>query len=141
MISMSRYNVRCKDQPLGAELLEYMLTDTLAGFDEQRLVTSTTLLCNDLLRQGDGGVDFEANSNVTVAGVGDFAVPILAVKKSGKRFAIALSGPLTTDHPADPAIRELREKTSDIHVIVVNELLVRGNLPAATREVQERLDA
>ena len=66
---------------------------------------------------------------------------ILAVAKSGKRFAIALSGPLTVDHPAEASIRELREKTSDIQFIVVNELLVRGNLPAATREVRQRMGA
>lgn len=127
------------DRHVGAELLEYLLTNVPPEFDAERLKNSTALLYNDLVRQGDGGVDFEANSNVTVAGAGDFEIPILAVKKSGKRFAIALSGPLTTDNPADPAISELREKTSDIQVIVINELLVRGNLPTATREVQERL--
>jgi hypothetical protein len=129
------------DRHVGAELLEYLLTSVPPEFDAERLKNSTALLYSDLVRQGDGSVDFEASSNVTVAGAGDFEIPILAVKKSGKRFAIALSGPLTTDHPADPATRELREKTSDIQVIVVNELLVRGNLPAATREVQERLGA
>ncbi|HKM48181.1 MAG TPA: hypothetical protein VJX69_11355 [Terriglobales bacterium] len=100
---------------------------------------STAILCSDLLRQGEEGVDFKAGIKVTVAGARDVEVQILAVRKSGKRFAIALSGPLTTDHPADPSIRELRQKTSDIQVIVVNKLLIRGNLPAATREVQRRL--
>ena len=129
------------DRHVAAELLEYLLTSAPPAFDAERLKNSTALLYNDLVRQGDGGVDFTANSNVTVAGAGDFEIPILAVKKNRKRFAIALSGPLTIDHPADASIRELREKTSDIQVIVVNELLVRGNLPAATREVQERLGA
>ena len=129
------------DRHTGAELLEYLLTSELPDFDAQRLKNSTAILYSDLLRQGYVGVDFEAGIKVTVAGAGDFEVPILAVKKNGKRFAIALSGPLTTDHPADSSIRELREKTSDIQVIVINELLVRGNLPAATREVQQRLGA
>jgi hypothetical protein len=52
---------------------------------------------------------------------------------------IALSGPLTTDYPADPSIGDLRDRATDLQVIVVNELLVRGNLPAATREVQQLL--
>jgi hypothetical protein len=112
-----------------------------ADFDPQRLKNSTALLYNDLLRQGHEDIAFEAAIKVTVAGAGDVEVPILAVRKGGKRFAIALSGLLTTDHPADPSIRELREKASDIQVIVINELLVRGNLPAATREVQQRLGA
>ena len=129
------------DRHTGAELLEYLLTSELPDFDAQRLKNSTATLYNDLLRQGEEGVDFKAGIKVTVAGVHDVEVPILAVRKSGKRFAIALSSALTTDHPADPSIRELRQKTSDIQVIVVNELLVRGNLPAATREVQQRLGA
>ena len=129
------------DQHVGAELLEYLLTSALPEFDAQRLRNSTALLYSDLLRQGDGGVDFATNVKVTFAATGDVEVPILAVRKGGKRFAIALSGPLTTDHPADPSIRELREKISEIQVIVVNELLVRGNLPAATREVQQRVGA
>ncbi len=65
--------------------------------------------------------------------------PILAETANGRKYVIALSGPLTTDHPADPRIRELRESGSDITVIVENELLVRGNLPAATRNVQQEL--
>jgi hypothetical protein len=41
------------------------------------------------------------------------------------------------DHPAEPSIALLREARGPL-VVVVNELLVRGNLPAETREVQER---
>jgi hypothetical protein len=78
---------------------------------------------------------------VSVAGAKDTEIPILAVTKSGKRFAISLSGPLTVDHPAEASIRELRGKTSDIQFIIVNELLVRGNLPAATREVRQLMSA
>jgi len=127
------------DRHVGAELLEYVLTSALPDFDAQRLKNSTDLLYSDLLRQGEGGVDFKTGVRVTVTGSRDFVVPIFAVRKGGKRFAISLSDPLTTDYPADASIRELREKTSDIRVIVVNELLVRGNLPAATREVQQCL--
>ena len=35
----------------------------------------------------------------------------------------------------------MREKWGEIPVIPVNELLVRGNLPAATRNVQSALGA
>ncbi len=129
------------DRHVGAELLEYLLSGALPEFDAARLKSSTALLYNDLLRQGDEGVDFKASVKVSVGGVGDVEVPILAVTKNGKRFAIALSGPLTTDHPAESSIRDLREKTSNIQFIVVNELLVRGNLPAATLEVRQLVGA
>jgi ATP-dependent helicase YprA (DUF1998 family) len=125
------------DRHVAAELLEYLLTGTVPEFDAQRLKNSTALLYNDLLRQSDGSVNYQAGVNISVTGIGEIEVPILATTKSGQRFVVALSGPLTSDHAADPSVRELREKTSDPSVKVVNELLVRGNLPAATREVHQ----
>ena len=137
----NKFDHSLMDRHVGTELLEYLLTSALHEFDAQRMKNSTALLYSDLLRQGDRGVDFESGVRVTGAGAGDVEVPILATRTDGQRFVIALSGPLTADHPADPSIREMREKASDIQVIVMNELLVRGNLPAATREVQQRLGA
>jgi hypothetical protein len=127
------------DRHVGADLLEYLLSGALHEFDAERLKNSTALLYSDLLRQGDGNVDLRTNVTISVTALGDVRVPILAVKKDGEQFAIALSGPLTTDHPAEPSVRELGKKTNDIQIIVINELLVRGNLPAATREVQRFL--
>jgi ATP-dependent helicase YprA (DUF1998 family) len=129
------------DRHVAAELLEYLLTGTLPEFDADRLKTSTELLYRDLLRQDDGSIDFKANVTVSVAGAKDAEVPILAVTKDGKRFAVVLSGPLTVDHPAEASIRELREKAADLQFIVINELLVRGNLPAATREARQLIGA
>ena len=129
------------DRHVAAELLEYLLTGTLPEFNVERLKTSTALLYRDLLRQGDGSIDFKANVMVSDAGAKKTEVPILTVSKNGKRFAIALSGPLTVDYPAESSIRELRGKVTDLQFIVVNELLVRGNLPAATREVRQLVDA
>jgi hypothetical protein len=89
-----------------------------------------------LLRQDDPAVEFMANVPVIAAGVGEIELPIFALRKDGKRFTITLCGPLTHDHAADPAIRRLREAGTAIEVVTVNEWLVRGNLPAATRFVQ-----
>jgi len=66
-------------------------------------------------------------------------VPILATASDGRKFIIALSGPLTTDHPASPEIAQFQSKGGQIKVIVENELIVRGNLPAATLNVQQQL--
>jgi hypothetical protein len=137
----NKFEHRLLDRHVGAELVEYLLTGNLPDFDEQRLKTSTTLLCNDLLRQGLDGVTFETDATFSVAGSGTVEVPILAVTRGGEQFVIALSGPLTNDYPASPSLKSLREQTDDLHLIVVNELLVRGNLPAATREVRARLGA
>ncbi|RTL63139.1 MAG: DUF1998 domain-containing protein, partial [Hyphomicrobiales bacterium] len=125
------------DRHVGAELLEYLLNGVQPEFNARRLSSSTELLCNDLKRQADSVLSFEPNATVQFDGK-SITAPILA-RHGGTHYVIALSGPLTNDHPADPLIRELRESGSPITVIVENELLVRANLPAATRNVLSRL--
>jgi hypothetical protein len=46
------------DRHVGAELLEYLLNGEPAVFDLERLANSTTLLYNDLLRQGETRIQF-----------------------------------------------------------------------------------
>jgi hypothetical protein len=135
----NKFEHRLLDRHVGAELVEYLLTGSLTDFDPQRIQTSTTLLYNDLLRQGLGGVTFQPNVNFPGLSSGPVEVPILAIANTGKRFAIALSGPLTNDHPTVAALPDLVKQSSDLALIVVNELVVRGNLPAATRDVRQRL--
>jgi hypothetical protein len=126
------------DRHVGAELLEYVISGEMQPFDARRIRASSHLLHQDLERQTDG-ITFAADKELTVPGLGPVTIPILATCADGKRFAIALSGALTGDHPADPAIAIMREEWGEIPVIPVNELLVRGNLPAATRSVQAAL--
>ncbi len=121
------------DRHVGAELLEYLINGVQPQFDADRLQSSTELLYRDLLRQSPEGVDFTLGAEV---GSGNFIAPILATKENGERFIIALSAPLAVDQPADPAIASY---SGDIDVIVENELVVRGNLPAATRDVLQQL--
>ena len=135
----NKFEHRLLDRHVGAELVEYLLTGNLPEFDAQRLQSSTTLLYNDLLRQGLTGTTFEAGVNLTAAGGEQVKVPILVTGEGEQRFIVALSGPLTNDHPAESAIPKFVEQAGDLELIVVNELLVRGNLPAATREVRHRL--
>jgi ATP-dependent helicase YprA (DUF1998 family) len=126
------------DRHVGAELLEYLITGEMQPFNPRRIRASTELLKQDLERQADG-TTFELNKPVAVPGLGDVSIPILATRSNGERFAIALSGALTTDHPADPAVVQMRETWDGLAVIPINELLVRGNLPAATRSVQGQI--
>jgi hypothetical protein len=64
-------------------------------------------------------------------------VPLLNGWRSFEK--VALSAPLAINHPDAASVRELQEASDEIQIIVVNELLVRGNLPAATREVRQFL--
>jgi hypothetical protein len=127
------------DRHVGAELLDYLLTGQLPGFDAERLRKSTGWLLNDLLRQGLTGFTFENAVRLPAGAESSVTVPILATRNDGRRFALALSGPLTPGHPADPSLIALSNSDGGPELVVVNELLVRGNLPAATREVQQRL--
>lgn len=121
------------DRHVGIELLEYLLTGVVPKFDKARLGKSTDLLFNDLVRQGDPSVSF--NRNVVQGGL---LIPILATRNDGKLFAIGLCGPLTNGVPADDGLLAA-QKRGTINIIVENELVVRGNLPAATRDVQESI--
>ena len=126
------------DRHVGAELLEYLLNGTLPEFDEHRLQASTLRLFHDLQRQSEGELEFTLDAPVSMNGA-TVQAPILAKTREGRHFVIALSGPLMIDYPADPRIRALGEGGSGLDVIVENELLVRGNLPSATRIIMQRL--
>lgn len=125
------------DRHIGAQLLEYLLTGELVEFGKQRIRSSTTLLCNDLRRQGIADVQFTMDAPVSTNGI-TLTAPILAESKGGQRLVIALSAPLTPGHPADPVVAKILADQV-VPVVVVNELIVRANLPAATRRVIDRL--
>jgi ATP-dependent helicase YprA (DUF1998 family) len=126
------------DRHVGAELLDYLIHGEMQPFDAARIAASTALLRRDLERQADA-TTFSSEEEISVPGVGQVVIPILATRPDGRRFAIALSGALTIDHPADPLIARMREEWDGVTVIPINELLVRGNLPAATRAVQSQI--
>ena len=126
------------DRHVGAALLEYLVTGRQPQFSSERLRSSTTLLYHDLQRQGLEGVEFELEVPVDI-GEESLTAPILARTTTGQRFIIALSGPLTIDHPDDPAITQYRDNGGSITVIVENELIIRSNLPAATNRIRQEI--
>lgn len=134
----NKFEHRLLDRHVGAELLDYLLTGQHSGFNTDRLASSTALLLNDLLRRDEGAVVFQANAEIQFGAGKSACAPIFAETK-GKKFVIALSGPLTTGHPTDPAIAELRDSNTEYQVIVENELGIRGNLPTATRTVYQQI--
>jgi ATP-dependent helicase YprA (DUF1998 family) len=125
------------DRHVGAELLEYLVTGELPGFDARRLAASTDLLFSDLLRQGNLGITYWRNARLKLGGR-EIVASILAERTDKKRFVITLAAPLTADHPADTRLAGLK-KDGNVPLIVVNELLARGNLPAMTRQVQTQI--
>ena len=127
------------DRYLGSSLLRFVLSGTTPTLDPQRLDRSTDLLLEDLERSGVEGLSLKRDEMVAVAGLPDIRVPILATNRSGDRFAIGLHSPLTPDEPPNEGLRDLMEFSSTIPVILVDELVVRRNLPAMTADLIARL--
>jgi hypothetical protein len=124
------------DRHVGAELLRYLLEGTLPHFDSNRLKASTALLAKDLRRQGGLQVDYSDNMRLTGSRAPVLGPAIRATRSDGKQFVVALTGPLTPQVAADRGMREHAGELGDIQLLLLNELLVRGNLPSATRDVQ-----
>ncbi len=120
------------DRQLGASLLRFVLHGAEPTLDAVRLGHSTDLLFQDLQRQGLAGLQLERNSPISVPGIGAVIAPILATTAAGNHVVVGLHGPLTPDEPSDSALRELKEFSTTLPVILMDELVVRRNLPAAT---------
>ncbi|MCY3880393.1 MAG: DUF1998 domain-containing protein [Rhodobacteraceae bacterium] len=128
------------DRHVGAELLDYLVSGQMPKFDQERLRKSTTLLYHDLLRQGMEGVKLKRNVNLDQEKAG-LVAPILIWRNDGEEFMVALSGPLTPNCAADGVVEEYRRTSGHISVILENELMVRGNLPAVTSVIRQKIGA
>ena len=125
------------DRHVGAQLLQYLIDGQLPEFSVERLAFSTTLLRNDLQRQSGDGAQFDTNVPVQING-NTVTAPILATTADNRQFIIALSAPLAPHRPADSSMAVIESSTA-IPLILENELVVRGNLPAATRRIMAKL--
>jgi ATP-dependent helicase YprA (DUF1998 family) len=127
------------DRHVGSSLLRFALSGAAPTLDTARLERSTDLLFQDLERHGVVGLTLERNKPLLIPGLAEVVAPILASKGPGKQFVIGLHGPLTPDEPSDEALRDLKEYSAAVPVILVDELVVRRNLPSATAILLERM--
>ena len=127
------------DRHVGATLLRYLLRDEPPDMATSRLDSAMDVLYEDLVRQGVPNVAFERNASITVPGIGNVVVPILAMKTDGLRLAIALHGPLTPGEPPTNTLRYLQEFGTSVALHLEDELVVRRHLPSATGSVLSRL--
>lgn len=123
------------DRHLGASLLRFALAGTPPTLAAERLERSTDLLFQDLERHGVDGLKLERNKEISVPGLGNVIAPILAVNSAGSQFIIGLNGPLTPGEPSDDELREIKEYSVSLPVILEDELVVRRNLPTATTKL------
>ncbi len=125
------------DRHVGTELLKYLLTGAHPEFNQARLHSSSTLLYNDLKRQSCEGINFASDVALSL-GRQTIIAPILAETARGQKFIVALSGPLTPGQPSDPTLADLGTHSLP-EPIIINELLVRANLPAASQSVLQQI--
>lgn len=127
------------DRHVGATLLRFALRGTAPALDAARLDRSTDLLFQDLERLGINGLTLERNKPLWIPGLGEVVAPILASKGAGEQFVIGLHGPLTPGEPSQEALRDLKESSAAIPVLLVDEIAVRRNLPSTTATLLDRI--
>ncbi len=128
------------DRHVGAGLVRHLLTGEDPETSQSRIRSLTTLLYSDLKRQSLKQVKFRKDVAVSLRNK-NITVPILAETVSGQKFIVALSGALTPRRVADPKLAILPGRNGPIQTILQNELLIRSNLPTATRSVLDKIDA
>jgi ATP-dependent helicase YprA (DUF1998 family) len=127
------------DRHVAASLLRCVLHGEAPTLNPERLELSTDQLYQDLQRQGVEGLVLERNRSVAIPGGPVCNVPIFATNARGQEYAIGIHSPLTPDEPPNEALRDLKEYSAVFPVILVDELVVRRNLPSATSELLKRL--
>lgn len=126
------------DRHLGAGLLRYVLTSETPSLAPERAEASTTALFNDLVAQGMPGLAVERGARVEVAGFGALQAPILATQGLS-RTAIVLHLPFAPSVAVHPDWTAPAEFGFSTKVLLVDELVVRRNLPWATATVLKQL--
>lgn len=127
------------DRHVGASLLRYVLTGAEPVVDSHRLRQSTDLLFNDLERQGVSGLTVERNREIRLDGFPSITAPIFVERQDGSQYLVGLHGPLTPNLAPSSAIADLAEYSTAVTVLLIDEIVVRRNLPSATQKLLERL--
>lgn len=137
----NRIEHRSLDRHVGMELIDYLLTGAGPNTAPGRIERSTELLFLDISRILGDDPDLECRrGEKLVAGGATLTAPIFCrIKSSGRIVVVGLCSALKEGHAADPDVHRLQEAGEGSEVLIVNELLVRSNLPAATRRVRETI--
>jgi len=128
------------DRHLGASLLRHLLTGNDLVMDEKRINHAVTLLFEDLQRQAIPGiVAIDRDKILEPPGLGEVTAPIYITSDNGQTLVVGVHGPLTPDHSPDQGLRNLKENSLSIEVLLCDELVIRQSLPTAIKQVKEAL--
>ncbi|MEX2374326.1 MAG: DEAD/DEAH box helicase [Dehalococcoidia bacterium] len=136
----NKFEHQLLDRFVGAALLEHVLDDGDGDLEPSRLATATQVLVTELRRSLPAGVTVKEGKIIEVPGVGEVQVPVLVSDGSGTRLLVSVHSPIRLNQPLSADLQRVADGTFEI-VRPLNELLVRENLPAAVRLVQEEIGA
>ena len=130
----NRFEHGLLDRHLGASLLRYLVRGEEPTLDRRRIEHAVDRLQADLSRQGLDGLEFLLRETIELPGLGELDAPILA-RADGREMIIGVHGPLTPDHPSDERLLAAKEFGTTIPVLLVDEIVVSHDLPAASKSV------
>lgn len=130
----NRFDHDALDRHLGSSLLRYLIYATEPTLDQGRVNSAADRVLEDVERQGIEGLSLSRNTPVEVAGVGQVIAPILA-DLAGRRLLVGLHGALTPDFATDSTLRQAKEYSTTLPVLLLDELVVSRNLPHASIQV------
>jgi len=122
------------DRELGHNLLTYLLTGELSNLDSSRVDNATQVLTEDLHRNKQASTNIQRNAYIEIDGFGQAVVPIY-VQDGNTDLVIAISNPLTPRTTSDEALMHLKEYVLTPKLKLVDEMLIRKNLPEATSQI------
>ena len=129
------------DRHLGAGLLKFLIEGCYPDLDAARVESSTDLLFEDLHRQELANVSIARSHLMELPDFGTLSAPIyLRRQGTGSELIVGIHGPLTPNDPTDPALRAYMNSASKVPVLLVDEILVRRNLPAATEQLISEIE-
>lgn len=128
------------DRHLGASLLEFLIDGYYRGLDSNRVESSTDLLFEDLRRQAVEGMSIIRNHPMELPRFGALTAPIfLQQPRTGLGIIIGVHGPLTPDHASNSVLADYMNSGCEVPLKLIDEMLIRRNLPAATERVLSQL--
>lgn len=133
----NRFEHDLLDRHIGARLLRYLVAGQIPVLSGKREAFSMQVLSADLERLGRDDLTLVRDAPIQIAGIEEFRAPLL-VRGSAGEVIVALHDPLTPDHAFLGSLNATKE-IGGIRAVVIDELVVSRNLPAATKKVLEAL--
>lgn len=121
------------DRHVGADLLRFLLTDEPPTLSDTRQARTAHRLHSALKRALKDRATVDLDVAVDLPGLDPVQAPILVRSPGGTETIVAVTSPVAPDVPPTPALATAREALRP--VLLVDEMLVRKNLPRAVERV------